>query len=105
VKLGCILFQYCVEHGWAGLENLSLIPGTVGAAPIQNIGAYGVEVKDLIETVHYVEIDSGEQHRITSAECCFGYRDSIFKQSLKGKVIIIRCNLQTPQNSFTISQA
>jgi UDP-N-acetylmuramate dehydrogenase len=81
--------QYCVGRGWAGLENLSLIPGTVGAAPIQNIGAYGVEVKDVIESVRYVEIDSGKQHRLTNEECRFGYRDSIFKHALKGKIIIL----------------
>jgi UDP-N-acetylmuramate dehydrogenase len=81
--------QYCVEQGWAGLENLSLIPGTVGAAPIQNIGAYGVEVRDVIESVRYVEIDTGKQHQLTADECLFGYRDSIFKKALKGKVIIL----------------
>jgi len=81
--------QYCVSRGWAGLENLSLIPGTVGAAPIQNIGAYGVEVKDVIESVQVVEINSGKQKRFTTEECQFGYRDSIFKRDLKGKVIIL----------------
>jgi len=81
--------RHCVGRGWAGLENLSLIPGTVGAAPIQNIGAYGVEVKDVIESVRYVEIDSGKQHRLTNEECRFGYRDSIFKHALKGKIIIL----------------
>ena len=81
--------QYCVDHYWAGLENLSLIPGTVGAAPIQNIGAYGVEVKDFIESVHVVDIDSAVPRRLTCAECHFGYRDSIFKQGLSGKVIIL----------------
>lgn len=81
--------RYCVDHQWAGLENLSLIPGTVGAAPIQNIGAYGVEVQDIIESVQVIEIDSGKQKRFTNAECQFGYRDSIFKRELKGKVIIL----------------
>lgn len=81
--------QFCVNRGWAGLENLSLIPGKVGAAPIQNIGAYGVEAKDVIESVQVVEIDSGKQKRFTNADCEFGYRDSIFKRALKGKVIII----------------
>ncbi len=81
--------QHCVNHGWAGLENLSLIPGTVGAAPIQNIGAYGVEVKDSIESVQVADISTGKQHRYTNAECRFGYRDSIFKQELRGKVIIL----------------
>jgi UDP-N-acetylmuramate dehydrogenase len=81
--------QYCVNNRWAGFENLSLIPGTVGAAPIQNIGAYGVEVKDLIDSVQVVEIDTGRQKRFGNQECRFGYRDSIFKHSLKGKVIIL----------------
>ena len=80
---------HCVNHGWAGLENLSLIPGTVGAAPIQNIGAYGVEVKDLIESVMVVDISNGKQRRLSNSECQFGYRDSIFKNELKGKVIIL----------------
>ncbi len=81
--------QYCVNQGWAGLENLSMIPGKVGAAPIQNIGAYGVEVKDSIESVQVVDISTGKQRRFTNAECQFGYRDSIFKRELKGKVIIL----------------
>ena len=81
--------QHCVSQGWAGLENLSLIPGTVGAAPIQNIGAYGVEVKDAIDSVQVVEINSGKQRRYSNVDCDFGYRDSIFKRELKGKVIIL----------------
>ena len=81
--------RYCVEQGWAGPENLSLIPGTVGAAPIQNIGAYGVEAGELIESVTVAEISSGKQRRYSREECRFGYRDSIFKQELKGKVIIL----------------
>lgn len=81
--------RHSVNNRWAGLENLSLIPGTVGAAPIQNIGAYGAEVKDLIDSVEIVEIDSGKPRRFTNSECRFGYRDSIFKNSLKGKVIIL----------------
>jgi UDP-N-acetylmuramate dehydrogenase len=81
--------QHCVDNHWAGLENLSLIPGTVGAAPIQNIGAYGVEVKDVIESVQVAEISSGKQKRYTNSDCMFGYRDSIFKKVLQGKVIIL----------------
>ncbi|MDD4603040.1 MAG: UDP-N-acetylmuramate dehydrogenase [Bacteroidales bacterium] len=81
--------QFCVDKGWPGVENLSLIPGTVGGAPVQNIGAYGVEVKEVIDAIHYVEIDSGKQHHIDGKDCCFGYRDSIFKQTLRGKVILM----------------
>lgn len=82
------LVMYAISHGWAGIENLALIPGTVGAAPMQNIGAYGVEVKEVIEEVtawHW-----GEQQYITlnNEQCRFGYRDSIFKHELKGKVLI-----------------
>lgn len=79
---------YCVNKGWAGIENLSLIPGTVGASPIQNIGAYGVEVKDTIASVDCIEIETGNKKRFTNAECAFGYRDSIFKKTLKGKYVI-----------------
>jgi len=80
---------FCVGNKWAGLENLSLIPGTVGAAPIQNIGAYGAEIKDVIESVDVAEIETGKLHRYANSECRFGYRDSIFKRELKGKVIIL----------------
>jgi len=79
---------YCVNNHYAGIENLSLIPGTVGAAPIQNIGAYGVEVKDVIESVRFFNLDTGTFETYTNDECHFGYRDSIFKRSLKGKIVI-----------------
>ncbi|MDP3436808.1 MAG: UDP-N-acetylmuramate dehydrogenase [Bacteroidales bacterium] len=79
---------YCVDRGWGGVENLSGIPGCVGASPVQNIGAYGSEAKDTIELVDYIDISTCEERRITAAECRFGYRDSIFKQKLKGKTII-----------------
>ena len=79
---------YCVNKGWAGLENLSLIPGTVGASPIQNIGAYGAEVKDTIESVECIDIETHSKKRFTAAECAFGYRDSVFKKLYKGKYII-----------------
>lgn len=79
---------YCVNKGWSGLENLSLIPGSVGASPIQNIGAYGVEVKDTIESVECIEIETGLKKRFSNIECNFGYRDSVFKNALKGKFVI-----------------
>ncbi len=80
--------MYCVERDWGGVENLSLIPGTVGAAPIQNIGAYGVEIKNIISQVDAIEISSGTTRTFTNAECRFGYRDSIFKQEAKDKYLI-----------------
>lgn len=79
---------YCINHQYCGVENLALIPGTVGAAPIQNIGAYGVEVKQLISRVHYWDIEKGSFAYLDNEDCHFGYRDSIFKQVLKGKYII-----------------
>ncbi len=80
--------NYCVEHHFAGVENLSLIPGTVGASPIQNIGAYGVELKDVFESCTAFEIKTGEVKTFTYADCHFGYRESIFKGALKGQYII-----------------
>jgi UDP-N-acetylmuramate dehydrogenase len=77
---------YCVSRGYAGLENLSLIPSSVGASPIQNIGAYGTEVKDTIIRVKAVNICSGEYHEFSNEECAFGYRDSIFNRT--GRYVI-----------------
>ncbi len=80
--------DYCVDKGWAGLENLSLIPGNVGSCPVQNIGAYGVEVKDTIYELEAISIDNGAIMTFKNRMCNFGYRDSIFKKELKGKYII-----------------
>lgn len=79
---------YCIDNGYCGLENLSLIPGTVGAAPIQNIGAYGVEVKRHITKVHFRHLEHQRFESLDNKDCNFGYRDSVFKHDLKGKVII-----------------
>lgn len=79
---------WAVEHNYGGVENLAYIPGTVWAAPVQNIGAYGVEARSSIDKVFYIDTNTGEECVLTNEECRFGYRDSIFKQALKGKAII-----------------
>lgn len=79
---------YCVEKGWWGVENLSLIPGEVGASAVQNIGAYGVEVKDVLQSIEAISVDDLSKRMFTNAECNYAYRDSIFKKSLKGKYVI-----------------
>jgi UDP-N-acetylmuramate dehydrogenase len=82
--------EWTVNKGFGGLENLSLIPGMVGAAPVQNIGAYGVEVKDTIEKVRAISLTNGSVKEFSNEECRFGYRDSIFKDDLKGKYLITK---------------
>jgi UDP-N-acetylmuramate dehydrogenase len=79
---------HCVNKGYGGIENLSLIPGTVGAAPIQNIGAYGAEIKDVVDSVRFFDLEKESFETFNAAQCEFGYRDSIFKRSLKGKIVI-----------------
>ncbi|MFY0684993.1 MAG: UDP-N-acetylmuramate dehydrogenase [Balneola sp.] len=87
------LVLFCIQNDLGGIENLSLIPGSVGAAPIQNIGAYGVELQDVFVSLEVLVIASGEVKTFTKEECKFGYRDSIFKKELKGKVIITSVTL------------
>lgn len=82
--------MFCIEKAWFGLENLSLIPGLVGASPIQNIGAYGVEVKDLITSVVSIDLDTGKELTLNNNEIQFSYRNSIYKQDLKGKIFITK---------------
>ena len=82
------LVEYSLDNALYGLENLSLIPGSVGAAPIQNIGAYGVEIKELVAELSALNIRSGLSVTFTNESCRFGYRDSIFKQSLKDQYVI-----------------
>ncbi len=91
VGAGCNWHQWvetALARGWYGLENLALIPGTVGAAPVQNIGAYGVEVAQRIVSVNAVRIDNGETLQLDNPACLFAYRNSIFKQALAHQVVI-----------------
>lgn len=85
---------YSLAQGWYGLENLSLIPGNMGAAAIQNIGAYGVELSDILVSLNIIDIDSGKLVTLSAGECHFSYRNSIFKQSLKDKCIITDITLR-----------
>jgi UDP-N-acetylmuramate dehydrogenase len=83
------LVQYCIGRGWAGLENLSLIPGNVGAAPMQNIGAYGVEIRDVFWELEAWGIGERKIQTFTIGDCEFGYRESVFKGRLKGQFVIL----------------
>lgn len=99
----CVL--YCVAHDLGGIENLSLIPGTAGAAPMQNIGAYGVEIRDVLESVEAIELATGERRVFSREACELGYRESIFKQTLKDKYFIssITLRLTKRNHRFNIS--
>ncbi len=95
--------QWAVNNGYGGVENLALIPGTVGAAPIQNIGAYGVELKKVFEELEFFEIQTGKFKSFAADECNFGYRDSIFKRELKGKVVITNVTLRLTKKNHKIN--
>lgn len=92
------LVMHCIGHNYSGIENLSLIPGNVGAAPMQNIGAYGVELKDVFYSLEAVEIETGAVHSFTAEACEFGYRESVFKRKLKGQFIITSVTLKLSKN-------
>lgn len=82
------IVDYCVAHDWQGIENLSLIPGEVGASAVQNIGAYGTEVKEIIHSIEAVEISTGKKHTFTNEQCEYSYRQSKFKNEWKDRFII-----------------
>ncbi len=88
------LVMHCIEKNYAGIENLSLIPGCAGAAPIQNIGAYGVELKDVFHELEAINMTTGREKSFSASNCKFGYRDSVFKNKEKGKYIITSITLQ-----------
>ncbi len=83
------LVEHCVNNNWFGIENLSYIPGNVGASPVQNIGAYGVEVKDCIESVKGIYLSDSKPFSLNNSDCHFEYRNSIFKKELKNKTVIV----------------
>src|SRR5258705_3282027 len=85
---------YCINHNWAGVENLSLIPGNVGAAPIQNIGAYGVELDDVFWSLEALHLQEKKIHTFTEADCGFDYRDSVFKKRYKNEFAILSVTFQ-----------
>jgi UDP-N-acetylmuramate dehydrogenase len=90
--------MHCIEHNYAGLENLSLIPGNVGASPMQNIGAYGVEIKDTFHELQAFHINDKALHVFTNSDCKFGYRESVFKRELKNQFIIISVTFKLKKN-------
>lgn len=94
---------WCISQNYGGLENLSLIPGYVGSSPIQNIGAYGVEIKDTFHQLEALEIETGKLHIFTNKDCDFGYRNSVFKNKLKGKFIITNVTFKLTKHSHKIN--
>ncbi|HWS04822.1 MAG TPA: FAD-binding protein, partial [Burkholderiaceae bacterium] len=99
------LVRWTLDQGWPGLENLAMIPGTVGGAPVQNIGAYGVELQDRFESLDAIDLTTGQTFTLDAAQCAFGYRDSVFKHTsggpnglgLAGKALILRVRFALPK--------
>ena len=99
------LVRWTLNQGWPGLENLAMIPGTVGGAPVQNIGAYGVELQDRFESLDAIDLTTGQTFTLDAAQCAFGYRDSVFKHTsggpnglgLAGKALILRVRFALPK--------
>jgi len=92
------LVTYVVDKNWGGIENLAFIPGTVGAAPIQNIAAYGENFSDVFDSLNAFNIETGEIEKFDAARCEFGYRSSVFKKALKNKYIIMRVRMRLSKN-------
>jgi UDP-N-acetylmuramate dehydrogenase len=92
------LVMHCVDNGWGGIENLSLIPGNTGTAPMQNIGAYGVEIKETFVELEALEISSGKIVKFNNSDCEFGYRESVFKNRMKNQYIILNITLELNKN-------
>jgi UDP-N-acetylmuramate dehydrogenase len=97
------LVQYCVEHDWGGIENLSNIPGNVGACPIQNIGAYGVEVKQVIEKVEGFDLKDKSKLTFLRDQCDFGYRDSIFKRQYRNDFMITHVSFRLKKTPHSLN--
>jgi len=91
------LVEWTLAHGLPGLENMAMVPGTVGASPVQNVGAYGVELQDRFESLDAVDLLTGRSVTLGSSICAFGYRDSVFKHSLAGRSVITRVRLRLPR--------
>ena len=94
---------WCISQNYGGLENLSLIPGNVGTSPIQNIGAYGVEIKDTFQQLEALEIATGKIKTFKHSDCNFGYRNSVFKNELKGKYVITNVTFKLTKNNHQIN--
>ena len=92
------LVMHCVDNRWGGIENLSLIPGNTGTAPMQNIGAYGVEIKETFVELEALEISSGKIVKFNNSDCEFGYRESVFKNKMKNRYIILNITLELNKN-------
>ena len=96
---------FCIKNNLGGIENLSLIPGNVGAGPMQNIGAYGVELKEVFSQLEAYHISSGEIHTFNQQQCEFGYRESIFKKKLKDQYIITNACFKLTKKNHSINLA
>ena len=96
---------FCIENNYGGIENLSLIPGNIGTTPIQNIGAYGVELKDVFVCCEAIEIETLKHITFSKSDCSFGYRNSIFKNKLKGEIIITSVTLKLSKRNHELNMS